>query len=332
MTSVSELHPLVGIKPACNALAIATSTWYRNQKPKPEALPRAQSPRALSLDEREAVLTCLNSPRFVDVAPTAVYANLLDEGQYLCSPRTMYRLLALNKQVRERRNQRTHPAYARPELLAEKPNEVWSWDITKMRGPRKWNYFHLYMVIDIFSRCVVGWAVYKRESAKLARNLFEETCEKHGVEKDQLTVHADRGSSMRSKTIAELFTDLGVIKSHSRPYTSSDNPFSESQFRTMKYRPEYPKRFSCIQDARAFVRDFVCWYNNEHRHGGIGLMTPAAMHTGQAQAIRAKRNLVLENAYRAHPERFVSAIPQAPVLPEAVWINKPKEVSSENAH
>jgi len=329
MNAVAELQPLVGVQAACKSLAIPPSTWYRSLHPKPELAPRPSPPRTLSEAERQVVLAALTSPRFVDMSPNAVYATLLDEGVYHCSTSTFYRILSANDQVRERRNQLTHPEYHKPELLAERPNEVWSWDITKLRGPKKWNHYQLYLILDIFSRFVVGWAVYERESAVLAKHLIQETCGKQRVQKDQLTIHADRGSSMRSKTVAQLYIDLGVAKSHSRPYTSSDNPYSESQFRTMKYRPVYPKKFSSVQEARDFVRSFVHWYNHEHRHSGIGLMPPAAVHSGEAHALREKRNEVLAGVYSNMPERFVHGCPQAPALPEAVWINKPKKVEAE---
>lgn len=329
MKAVEELHPLVGVQAACQALAIPPSSWYRSLRPEQDLAPRPSPPRTLSEAERETALDVLTSPRFVDMSPQAVFATLLDEGIYHCSTSTFYRILSANEQVRERRNQLTHPEYHKPELLAERPNEVWSWDITKLRGPKKWNHYQLYLILDIFSRCVVGWAVYERESAVLAKHLIEETCAKHGIQEDQLTIHADRGSSMRSRTVAQLYIDLGVAKSHSRPYTSSDNPFSESQFKTMKYRPAYPKHFSSVQEARDFVRTFVDWYNHEHRHSGIGLMPPAAVHSGEAQELRRKRNHVLACAYDITPERFVNGIPKAPALPEAVWINKPKEVEAE---
>jgi len=329
MKAVAELHPLVGVKSACDSLAIPSSTWYRSLQPKRDLAPRPSPPRTLSESERETVLDVLTSPRFVDMAPKSVFATLLDEGVYHCSASTFYRILNANEQVRERRNQLTHPEYSKPELLAKRPNEVWTWDITDLRGPKKWNKYKLYLILDIFSRCVVGWAVFERESSMLAERLLKETCKKHGIQKEQLTIHADRGSSMRSKTVGQLFIELGVTKSHSRPYTSSDNPYSESQFKTMKYRPAYPNRFSCIQEARNFVRSFVHWYNHEHRHSGIGLMPPAAVHSGVAHELRRKRNDVLECAYSVNPERFVNGIPQAPVLPEAVWINKPKDAEVE---
>jgi putative transposase len=261
--------------------------------------------------------------RFCDLAPLEVYAILLDEERYLCSPRTMYRILEAADSVRERRNQLRHPAHTKPELLATAPNQVWSWDITKLSGPVKWSYFYLYVIIDIFSRRVVGWTVADCESSVLAVDLIQQACDKEEVDFDQLTIHADRGPSMTSKLVAQLYSDLGVTKSHSRPYTSSDNPFSESHFRTLKYRPDFPARFGCIKDARAHCRAFFGWYNGEHRHSGLGLMTPDMMHYGRAEAVTATRSIVLDAAYRAHPERFVSRPPKPPVVPTEAWINPP---------
>jgi putative transposase len=275
-------------------------------------------------------LDALNSERFVDQAPAEVYATLLDEGVYLCSQRTMYRTLAKEGQVRERRAQLQHPTYKRPELLARQPNEVWSWDITKLLGPAKWTYYYLYVMLDIFSRYVVGWMVAYRELAALAERLIQETCEKQRIGRDQLTIHADRGTSMRSKPVALLLADLGITKSHSRPYVSNDNPFSEAQFRTLKYRPGFPDRFGSIEDARAFCQVFFPWYNTEHRHSGIGLMTPEAVHSGRAAELTATRQGVLAAAYLDHPERFVHKQPVPPVVPSTVWINPP--TSLEVAH
>jgi putative transposase len=277
------------------------------------------------------VLDILHTERFVDQAPTEVYATLLDEGTYHCSVRTMYRILAEEGEVRERRNQARHPKYQAPELLATTPNQVWSWDITKLRGPVKWTYFYLYVILDIFSRYVVGWMIAHRESAALAKRLIAETCEKEKVQPGRLTIHADRGSSMKSKTVAFLLADLGVTKSHSRPYVSNDNPYSESQFKTLKYRPDFPDRFGSIQDARSFCREFFPWYNQEHRHIGIGLMTPATVHYGKAEQVSNQRQAVLASAFAAHPERFVRRMPVPPSLPEAAWINKPKVESKETA-
>lgn len=269
------------------------------------------------------MLGVLHEERFVDLSPREIHAILLDEGRYLSSPSTMYRLLAGSGEVRERRDQLRHPAHPRPELLATRPNELWSWDITKLKGPAKWTYYHLYVLLDVFSRLAVGWTVASRESAAIAKDLIEQSCTKHGILPGQLTVHADRGPAPASKPVALLLADLGVLKSHSRPYTSTDNPYSESHFRTLKYRPDFPERFGAIQDARAHCRDFFHWYNHEHRHAGIGMLTPATMHFGQAGAVVAARQVVLDRAHRAHPERFVHGRPKPADPPAEVWINRP---------
>ena len=322
MTAVSQLAPTVGVAAACEVLGVPRASFYRQPVYGP-APARPTPPRALSQEERETVRDLLNSPRFVDCAPAAIQATLLDEGQYLCSTRTMYRILDQDGATRERRDQLTHPAYQKPELLATAPNQVWSWDITKLRGPVKWTYYYLYVILDVFSRYVVGWMIAPRESAELAKTLIEETCEKYSIPKDQLTIHADRGSSMRSKPVAFLLADLGITKTHSRPYTSNDNPYSESQFRTMKYRPDFPDRFGGPEDSHAFCHRFFPWYNDDHRHSGIGMLTPAMVHFGQAPAILEQRQTVLDAAYLAHPERFVRKPPSPLPLPEEVWINKP---------
>ena len=331
--TVAELTPLVGTRPSCRALGASAATIYRRRRP-PEPRPRRprRAPaRALSEREREALLDLLHSERFVDSSPAQVWATLLDEGRYLASERTMYRLLAARHgRVRERRDQLTHPAYARPELLAERPNEVWSWDISKLKGPATWTSFHLYVILDVFSRYTVAWTVQQRESAELAKALIGQAVAQQQIEPGQLTVHADRGSAMRSKPVAFLLADLGVLKTHSRPYTSTDNPYSEAQFKTLKYRPEFPDRFDSIMDARAFCRTFFDWYNHQHRHSGIGLMTPATVHHGQAEQTHAARGSVLDAAYAARPERFVRRPPRPPALPTGAWINKPD--SEEVAH
>jgi putative transposase len=265
----------------------------------------------------------LHEERFQDRSPAAVYATLLDEGEYHCSIRTMYRLLEEHGEVRERRDQLTHPPYQKPELMATAPNQLWSWDITKLLGPAKWTYFYLYVILDVFSRYVTGWMVAYRESAELAKRLIEESCKKQHIQPGQLTLHADRGTSMRSKPVALLLADLGITKTHSRPHVSDDNPFSESQFRTLKYRPEFPDRFGCIQDSRAFCQSFFRWYNQEHRHSGVGLLTPATVHYGQAENVLRQRQEVLDVAYQLHPERFVGSAPKPPAPPSEVWINKP---------
>jgi putative transposase len=326
ISAVDELTPVVGTARACRALAVPRASVYRHRRPRPPLRvvpPRPTPPRALSEAERQQVRELLHASRFIDAAPAQIYATLLDEGTYLCSERTMYRILAAASEVRERRNQLRRPRYARPELLATGPNHVWSWDITKLRGPHTWTYYYLYVILDVFSRCVVGWMVAHRESAELARRLIADTVAKQGIAEGSLTIHADRGSSMKSKPVALLLSDLGILKSHSRPHVSNDNPFSEAQFKTLKYRPTFPARFGCIEDARVFCRQFFPWYNGEHRHSSLGLCTPDDVHYGRADGIRAARATVLEAAYLAHPERFVCKPPEPPSLPTAVWINPP---------
>lgn len=265
----------------------------------------------------------MRSERFADQAPAQVYAKLLDEGTYLCSTRTMYRILKKVDEVRERRDQLRRPNYSKPELLATMPNQVWSWDITKLKGPAKWTHYYLYVMMDIFSRYIVGWLIAPRESGTLAKRLMEESYQKQNLKPGQLIIHADRGSSMMSVTVAQKLVDLGVLKTHSRPHVSNDNPFSEAQFKTLKYRPNFPDRFGSIQDARAFCQDFFPWYNKEHRHVGIGLLTPQMVHYGQASEVIEARQVVLTAAYMAHPERFVKHHPRPQGPPQEVWINPP---------
>jgi len=334
MEAAELLAPDVGIKPACEALGVSRAGLYRRRavgtaKPVPPRK-RPAPPRALTETEKQVVLDALHSERFQDKAPHEVYATLLDEGRYLCSIRTMYRILEESHEIKERRNQLRHPTYQKPELLATAPNQVWSWDITKLLGPQKWSYFYLYVILDIFSRYVVGWMVATCESATLAERLIRETCEKQSIQKAQLTIHADRGSSMKSKPVAFLLSDLGVTKTHSRPYTSDDNPYSEAQFKTLKYRPDFPGRFGSIQDARQFCQTFFPWYNQEHRHTGISLLTPEDVHYGKAESVIKERQQVLSAAYAAHPERFVKKIPAPQPAPEAAWINQPKTAMSLN--
>lgn len=325
MTTVDEIGPSVGMAAACLALGVPKATYYRSKSPQPlSERPRSPSPRGLTQEERLAALEVLHEERFVDKAPAEVYATILDEGRYICSIRTMYRLLEAGGEVRERRDQVRHPKYAAPELLATKPNELWSWDITKLMGPVKWRYFQLYVVMDVFSRYVVGWLLAPNESAALAERLLEDCYRRHEIEPGQLTIHADRGSSMRSKPVALLLSDLGVTKTHSRPHVSNDNPFSEAHFKTLKYRPQFPERFGSIEGARAFCVAFFDWYNNQHRHHGIGLLPPAVVHFGRAEKTRAQRADVLAGAHTAHPERFVKGLPIPPPAPTAVWINQPK--------
>jgi len=336
MAGVHELTPVLGAGAACRAMGLWRGAPARQQARLQRAAlvgpraPRAARPRpplALDTHERQALLETLNSERFVDTAPAAVHATLLDEGRYLGSVRTMYRLLAIHGGCRERRNQLTHPAYTKPELLALAPNQVWSWDITKLKGPARWTCFHLYVILDIFSRHVVGWLIAERECADLAEQLIADTVARHAVEPGMLTLHADRGASMRSKPVAALLVDLDVAKSHSRPHVSDDNPYSESQFKTMKYRPDFPARFGCIADARAHCQAFFAWYNTTHRHSGIGYMTPHSVHYGHAGAMRITRQATLDAAFLAHPKRFKRKSPQLHALPTAAWINPPPQES-----
>jgi putative transposase len=323
--AITQIEPMIGTLPACRALGASRAGVYRRRRaPRPrEHRPRRAPARALSEPERARVLEQLHSARFVDASPAEVWATLLDEGTYLASERTMYRLLAADGEVRERRAQLTHPPYARPELLAERPNEVHSWDITKLKGPAKWTYYYLYVILDVFSRYAVGWTVQHREGSQVAKALIAQVCDQQQIDRGQLTVHADRGSSMTSKPVAFLLADLGVTKTHNRPYTSTDNPYSEAHFKTLKYRPGFPARFDSIEHARGFCREFFDWYNHAHRHSGIGLMTPATVHHGSAEQTHAARADVLAAAYAATPERFVRRAPRPPALPTAAWINKP---------
>jgi putative transposase len=327
MAMVSEHWGLYSVPSICAGLGIGRASFYRWQRRGPRTLTKRIHPRALSVNERQDVLEVVNSERFCDQAPGEVYATLLDEGRYLCSERTMYRILADHQQVRERRDQIRHPRYQAPELIANRPNEVWSWDITKLMGPAKWTYFYLYVILDIFSRYVVGWMLAYRESGDLAKKLIEQTLERHNIFAGTLTVHADRGAPMTSKAVALFLAELGVTKTHSRPYVSNDNPYSESQFKTMKYRPEFPDRFGCYQDAHRFCAEFFPWYNHEHHHSGLGYLTPYEVHNGLAEKRREQRAGVLRQAYERYPQRFVRGLPNPALLPTAAWINKPKEIS-----
>jgi putative transposase len=323
----AAVSDLGGIKPACEALGASRATYYRRSRPKFGPRRRPSSPRALSTDERAQVLETLNSERFADQAPSEVHAALLDEGRYQCSVRTMYRILEQSTGVRERRDQLRHPCYSKPQLRAAAPNQVWSWDITKLLGPAKWSYYYLYVIIDIYSRYVVGWLLAHRESSELARRLILETCKKERVEVGQLGLHADRGPSMSSKTVAQLLADLGITKTHSRPHVSNDNPFSESQFKTMKYRPDFPDSIGSLEDGRAFCAEYFDWYNNRHHHSGLGFLTPAQVHHGLAPDALLHRQAVLERAYDAHPERFPRGAPTVAAPPSEVWINPPQHVA-----
>ena len=330
MSAVEAVKPRIGVQRACRALGLPRASYYRRRMPHPVLRARPKPRRALPLADETRTLEALHSSRFVDQAPAQVYARLLDEGTYLCSVRTMYRILARHGEIKERRNQCRRPAYARPELLAIGPNQVWSWDITKLRGPVKWTYFYLYVALDIFSRYVVGWLLAREENAALARDLLEESTRKQAISPGQLIVHADRGSPMIAKTTALLLSDLGVRGSHSRPHVSNDNPFSEAQFKTLKYHPSFPQRFGSIEDARVFCRAFFAWYNTEHYHSGLGLHTPHDVHHGHHHAIAQRRQRVLHDAYARHPERFVRHPPTPPATPHAVWINPPTVTLRDN--
>jgi putative transposase len=324
---VEELAQEIPLTAACQAFGFARSSLYRLRQapnPKTETPKSNEHHRALSEIERAQVLDTLHSQRFQDSPPRQVWATLLDEGEHLCSVSTMYRILKEQGESQERRDQRTHPTYARPELLATAPNQLWSWDITWLRGPQRLDYYYLYVILDVFSRYVVGWMVAEEESADLAQCLIAESCRKWAIPPDTLTLHADRGAPMTSKAVAQLLEDLGVGKSHSRPYISNDNPYSEAQFKTMKYRPDYPDRFPDMDQARAWAVPFFDWYNNQHRHSSLGLMTPEMVHFGRSAQVTQQRTQVLQAAYERHPERFVKGISQPPRLPEAVWINPPR--------
>ena len=333
MNAALELSMDTNKKSACEALQVSRASFYRSlvqlQAPSMKAR-RPAPPLALSQEERQTVLEVLHCEQYQDSAPHQIYAALLDQGQYHCSIRTMYRILeAAHGDIKERRPQAQRPHYSKPELLATTPNQVWSWDITKLKSFTKWTYFYLYVIIDIFSRYAVGWMVAHREQKSLAKRLIEETCRKQRIEEGQLTIHADRGSSMKSKPVALLLSDLGVIKSHSRPHVSNDNPFSESQFKTLKYCPQFPGQFGNIQEARSFCQYFFNWYNKEHYHSGIGLVTPEQLHYGLADHILEERKKVLNAAFMANPKRFKNKVPLPPAIPDAVWINKPKILNND---
>ena len=328
--AIEELTPTVGVRAACAAVGESRARHYRRhrKRPPPRRPERVATPqpRALSEVERKEVRRVLNSAEHVDEAPATVYAKLLDEGVYLASVSTMYRVLREHGEVGDRRRHATHPARVKPELVATRPNEIYSWDITKLHGPAKWTYYYLYTVIDIYSRYIPGWMLARAERASLAEALLAETIAKQGIRAGELTIHSDRGSPMIAKPVAHLLADLGVTKSHSRPHVSNDNPYSESHFRTLKYRPDFPKTFGSFEDAHAHCSRFFNWYNDDHRHSGIGLHTPADVHYGRAVLIRQQRGLVLDAAYATHPERFVRKAPTPPELPTMAWINRPEEV------
>jgi putative transposase len=326
---IDEVAPVIGTLAACAALGMSRATTYRQRllrKAPPAAAKTRASHRALGDAERDHVLAVLARPEHANQAVAQVYAELLDRSIYLCSMSTMYRILKANGAVRERRDQLRHPNYKKPELLATQPNQVWSWDITKLLGPAKWTYYYLYVLMDIFSRYVVGWMVASRETADLGAALIAEACERQGIQQGQLTIHADRGSPMTAKSTALLFADLGVGKSHSRPHVSNDNPYSEGMFKTVKYHPDFPGRFGSQQDARTYSGPFFHWYNEEHRHSSLALLTPSDVHHGRGGQILAARDRVLDSAFATNPQRFVNQRPVASRPPVAAWINKPLQV------
>jgi putative transposase len=322
MITANQEH--LSTKSLCAALGEPRSSFYRSKRTKPPEpiAPTRPSPRRLTQEEELRVLEILNSQRFRDSAPGEVYATILDEGKHICSERTMYRILARHGMTKQRR-QSSPRNYKKPELLATRPNQLWSWDITKLKGPTKWTYYYLYKIIDVYSRNVVGWMVAHGESAALAEGLIADTMLKQEIKPGQLTIHADRGSSMTSVTVGQLLADLGVTKTHSRPHVSNDNPYSESAFKTLKYRPGFPECFGSIEDARTFCQAFFIWYNTEHRHSGIAMLTPDNVHYNQYSSILNGRATTLMNAYLDHPERFVRGIPEVRQVPTEVWINKP---------
>ena len=309
----------------CDALDFSKATYYRltNGYPKPKI--RQRSPLALSETEAQYVLDILHAKEFIDQAPDTIYATLLERGIYHCSVRTMYRILEKHGELKERRDILRHPVYKKPELLATAPNQIWSWDITKLKGPVKWTYYYLYVVMDIFSRFVVGWLLADKESSALAKQVLGESYHKQKIKPHQLTVHADRGTSMKSKCTAQFLADLGITKTHSRPKVSNDNCYSEAQFKTLKYRPEFPKRFGCILDARGISRDLFDWYNNHHKHSGIAYLTPADVHYGRAEEILKIRQETLEIAFLKNPKRFKGKMPIIRKLQKEVWINPPEQ-------
>ncbi len=323
MKEVQELAVQIGKAKACRVLNVPRSSYYRFGQSRPTQGPRPRPARALSCGEQQQVLDVLRGERFVDCAPVAVWATLLDEGVYYCSTRTIYRLLKAHGEVRERRDHLRHPHYSKPELLAQGPNQVWTWDITELRGPVKYQRYYLYVILDLYSRYVVAWMVAEVQSYELAQELINQAIEREGIVPGQLTIHSDRGATMIAKPLGFMLADLGILKSHSRPHCCNDNPFVESHFRTLKYRPEFPDRFGSLSNARQFCRPFFDWYHHQHRHSGLGWMSPESVHHGKAQGIRQRRQEVLDEAYARTPKRFVGKPPQAPKLPAKVWINPP---------
>lgn len=333
-TAADELAPLVGRKKACEAVGLPRSSWYRRHaKTPPPAKPATVSagrrqPRQLSDAEREELNGVLHEERFVDLAPAEIYATLLDEGRYVASISTMYRELHRRHGcVPERRRQATHPAHAKPELCAKAPNELWSWDVSKLRGPGRWEWFFLYWILDVYSRYAVGWCISEHETAKVSEQLITDTIGAQRPDPTRLTIHADRGAQQTAKPVAQLYADLGITRSHSRPRVSNDNPYSEAGFKTLKYRPDFPKRFDSLEEAVAHGNRFFDWYNFNHHHWGLALLTPAQVHFGQADTVIDHRQSVLDAAHAAHPERFAQR-PTATRPPAEAWINRPDEEDS----
>jgi len=331
MNAARTLSASVGVQAACRALRMNRSRYYRGQCPRVQRV-RCAPPLKLSPSEYHKAHALLLGERFVDQAPATMVATLLDEGEYVCSERTMYRILAQHQQLKERRRGHRQGHYTKPELLATAPNQVWSWDITKLKGPVTWSYYYLYVILDIFSRYVVGWMIADREAASLAQTLIRDSYDKQRIGPQQLTLHADRGASMKSKAVAHLLADLGVTKTHSRPRTSDDNPYSEAQFKTLKYRPDFPERFGSIQDAQAHCQRFFHWYNQQHKHSGIAMLTPQTVHYGNANNVLNQRQQTLSLAFDRHPSRFKGKRPRPQSLPEAAWINKPNHPSEGTTH
>ena len=316
----------VSVQRICHALSFQRSAYYRLKRGASQPRKPRVSSRQLSASERETVLAVLHENRFVDKSPREVYATLLDESTYHCSWRTMSRILTAENEAQPRRKQATHPAYAKPELLATAPNQVWSWDITQLRGPVKLTYFYLYVMLDIFSRYVVGWLLADRQNARLAKRFLKETVLNHCPDPTRLSIHSDRGGPMKAQTTAQLLAKLDVTQSFSRPRVSDDNPYSESHFKTVKYCPDFPDRFGGNEHALSFCRNFFPWYNDDHRHSGIGFYTPNMVYYGKANDFSKIRQQTLDVAYANHPERFVKGRPKPIAVPTEVWINKPAEI------
>ena len=331
MRSAKLLSKDIGLAKSCKLFGVSRMTEYRSRQPQQKAAQKRIHPRALTESEQMKVIETLSSEMFVDCAPAAVHAMLLEQNKYLCSTSTMYRLLRKHQAVRERRQIRRHPIYEAPQLLAQKPNEVWSWDITKLPGCRKFEYFHLYVMLDIYSRRVIGWMVAERESGTLAGEFIRDCCAREGIAPGSLTIHSDRGTAMTSRPVVGLLSALDVHKTVSRPQVSNDNPYIESHFKTMKYRPNFPKRFGSIQDARCALDPFFCWYNTKHRHSGIAYLTPDDVHFGRSEQLQNQRQRTLTSAYEAVPHRFVNGVPRPPALPRAAWINPPKPLGEQAA-